>query len=266
MSSVKSDLNCVVNASSQDETRRFSRLRGVLFDKDGTLIDFQRTWGPAIHAVIHALAGGDAEKIRAQAECLHFNVETRRFRATSPIIGGATSHYGPAWALALGRTDLAALRGEIDTLAAAACMDSLTPVGEPARTLQALRTAGLKVGLATNDAEASARRHLAQLELTEMMDFVAGYDSGHGAKPEAGMVLAFAREIGAEPEEIALVGDSLHDLESARAAGAIAVAVLSGVAGREDLAPHADYVVADISVLPALFAIASADSARDSRV
>jgi phosphoglycolate phosphatase len=261
MNSVKSDLNCSVNASSQEATTRFSKLRGVLFDKDGTLIDFQRTWGPAIHAVIHALADGDIAKIRAQAECLHFDIETRRFRATSPIIGGATSQYGSAWALALGRTDLADLRAEIDTLAAAACIESLTPVGEPAEILRALRAAGLKVGLATNDAEASARRHLKQLGLTELMDFVAGYDSGHGAKPDAGMVLAFAREIGAGPEQIALVGDTLHDLESARAAGAIAIAVLSGVASREDLAPHADYVIADIGELPALFAIASGGAA-----
>src|ERR1700733_9985754 len=132
MSSVKSDLNGSVNAAPQDAIRRFSGLRGVLFDKDGTLIDFQRTWGPAIHAVIHALADGDVEKVRAQAECLHFDVETRRFRTTSPIIGGATSQYGSAWALALGRTDFAALRAEIDTLAATACIESLTPVGKPA--------------------------------------------------------------------------------------------------------------------------------------
>jgi len=54
----------------------------------------------------------------------------------------------------------------------------------------------------------------------------------------------------------------LHDLESARAAGAIAVAVLSGVASREVLAPHADYVIADIGELPELFAIASAIATR----
>jgi phosphoglycolate phosphatase len=262
MSSVKSDLNSDVNASPKDAFRRFSKLRGVLFDKDGTLIDFQRTWGPAIHAVIHALAEGDAEKLRAQAECLHFDIEARRFRATSPIIGGSTSQYGSAWALALGRTDFDLLRAEIDTLAAAACIASLTPVGDPAQILISLRAAGLKVGLATNDAEASAHRHLGQLGLTELMDFVAGYDSGHGAKPDAGMVLAFARQIGAGPEQIALVGDTLHDLESARAAGAIAVAVLSGVAAREELAPHADYVVNDISALPALFGIASDDPSR----
>ena len=245
MDSVKAGLNPRVNAS-------LPPLAGVLFDKDGTLIDFQRTWGPAIHAVIHALARGDADKLRAQAECLHFEIETRRFRSTSPIIGGATAQYGPAWAAALGRDDLLALRTEIDELAAVECLTSLTPVGDPVAILRDLRGRGLKLGLATNDAEASARRHLAQLQLTSFMDFVAGYDSGHGAKPEPGMIRAFAREIGVATARVALVGDTLHDLDSARAAGAISIAVLSGVAMREELAPHADFVIADIGELPAL--------------
>ena len=56
------------------------------------------------------------------------------------------------------------------------------------------------------------------------------------------------------PTQIAMVGDSRHDLEAARAAGAVAVAVLSGPADRAALAPLADHVVDDIAALPALFA------------
>src|SRR4051794_31519277 len=97
MKSVKAGLNEGVNVSN-DAARAAPKIKGVLFDKDGTLIDFQLTWGPAIHAVIHALAKGDAEKLRSQAECLHFDVAARRFRASSPIIGGSTAHYGMAWA------------------------------------------------------------------------------------------------------------------------------------------------------------------------
>ena len=78
MTSVKAGLNGAVNALSPSPPRG---LKGVLFDKDGTLIDFQLTWGPAIHVVIHALAKGDSRKVQAQAECLHFDLENRRFRA-----------------------------------------------------------------------------------------------------------------------------------------------------------------------------------------
>jgi phosphoglycolate phosphatase len=68
------------------------------------------------------------------------------------------------------------------------------------------------------------------------------------------MEVAFARQIGVAPQRIAMVGDSRHDLEAARAAGALAVAVLSGPADRAELAPLADHVVDDIAALPALFA------------
>jgi phosphoglycolate phosphatase len=68
------------------------------------------------------------------------------------------------------------------------------------------------------------------------------------------MVEAFARHTGLAAQEIALVGDSTHDLHAARAAGAIAIAVLSGPASREELEPHADYVIGSIADLQALVA------------
>ena len=106
-------------------------LAGVLFDKDGTLIDFHATWGPAVHAMIHALADGDPALVQAQAEALHFSVGTRRFLATSPLIAGSTADYGRRWAEALGRADTDALKCEIDALSAVELLNALTPIGEP---------------------------------------------------------------------------------------------------------------------------------------
>jgi phosphoglycolate phosphatase len=68
------------------------------------------------------------------------------------------------------------------------------------------------------------------------------------------MVEAFVRHTGLSPQEIALVGDSTHDLHAARKAGAVAIAVLSGPATREDLEPHADHVINSIADLPDLVA------------
>lgn len=65
-------------------------------------------------------------------------------------------------------------------------------------------------------------------------------------------MLAFAVRHGLQPGEIALVGDSLHDLHAARAAGATAIAVLSGLATADELSGDADHVIADIMALPEL--------------
>jgi len=53
--------------------------------------------------------------VRAQAEALHFSLEEKRFRTTSPIIAGSSGQYGLLWAQSVGRTDYAAMREEIDT-------------------------------------------------------------------------------------------------------------------------------------------------------
>ncbi len=229
-------------------------IAGVLFDKDGTLVSFEHTWGPATLAVMKALARGDATLLRAQAELLHYSLEHARFLPTSPLIAGSTQDYGRLWATALGRVDLIELKREIDHLTAEESLKSLTPLGRPIETLDALAKMGLRLGLATNDSEASARRHLDALGLSARLEFVAGHDSGHGAKPDPGMIHAFARFLGARPAQVAMVGDTVHDLDSARAAGALAIAVLSGPAPREALEAHADHVIEDITQLPALLA------------
>lgn len=225
---------------------------GVLFDKDGTLIDFHLTWGPAVHATIHALADGDPALVQAQAEALHFSIETGRFLDSSPLVAGSTADYGLRWAKALGRTDLAVLKAEIDALTAAESLRTLTPIAETPAVFSALSGMGLRLGVATNDSERSARRQIEALGVSSFVDFIAGYDSGHGIKPGPGMVLAFADFLGAPASRVLVVGDTLHDISAARAAGAVSVAVLSGPAERPALEPHADHVIAHIGDLPAL--------------
>ncbi len=226
-------------------------LKGLLFDKDGTLIDFDRTWGPATYEVMREMSGGDEAVFRTLADLNHFVVEEKRFLRTSPLVAGTSASYGHLWAQALGRENHPDLHAEMDRRLGEWGLRSMAPIGEPLAVLAELATAGYRLGIATNDAEASALVQAEAMGLVPHLDFVAGYDSGHGEKPEPGMVLAFAQAIGAAPGEVALIGDSTHDLHAARAAGAVAIAVLTGPAPREALEPHADHVVESIAALPA---------------
>ncbi|WP_406856633.1 HAD family hydrolase [Alsobacter sp. KACC 23698] len=226
-------------------------LKGILFDKDGTLIDFDATWGPAAFEVMRTLARGDAAAFSRLVEISDYVLETRTFRRTSPLVAGNSGAFGRDWATALGRTDHDAVAGEIDALFLEHGRKNLKPIGEPLAVIRELLRDGYRLGVATNDAEASALEQAESLGLIPHLDFICGYDSGHGGKPEPGMVLAFARTLGVPPSDIALVGDSTHDLHAARAAGAVAIAVLTGPALRDELEPHADHVVASIAELPA---------------
>jgi phosphoglycolate phosphatase len=237
-----------------------NRLRGILFDKDGTLVDFDRTWGPAVHAVMTILADGDRQRFEALMRVTHYVEDERRFLPTSPLIAGASAAFGPLWAQVLDRRADAAFLTELDRLFREEGLRFLHPIGRPAEVAESLIADGYVLGIATNDTEASARAQARALDLP--MDFFAGYDSGFGAKPKPGMVTAFADHLGVPPSRTAMVGDSPYDLVAARAAGAVAIAVLSGplgVAALEQMAPLADHVVDTIADLPGLFARMDAD-------
>ena len=230
-------------------------LRAILFDKDGTLIDFDATWGPAAYEVMRALAGDDETVFTELVRVSEYVLEERRFLPTSPLVAGSSASYGPLWAQALGRPPSLDLYREMDELFGHFGLRSLSPIGRPAALARTLAERGFRLGIATNDAEASARAQAEALGLLPHLDFIAGYDSGFGGKPHPGMVLAFAEKCAVRPDEVVLVGDSLHDLDTARAAGAISIAVLTGPLGhaaRTELEPHADHVINSIEELPAL--------------
>jgi len=126
----------------------------------------------------------------------------------------------------------------------------LTPAVPLAPLLDSLTRAGVALGVMTNDAEVAARAHLGSAGVLDRFAFIAGFDSGHGAKPSPTPLLAFADAVGRDPAQIAMVGDSTHDLIAGRAAGMRTVGVLTGPATRADLAPLADVVLPDIGHLP----------------
>ncbi|MDQ0470733.1 HAD family hydrolase [Labrys wisconsinensis] len=227
-------------------------LRAILFDKDGTFVDFHSTWSPAAHAVMRRLAAGDEDKLRQLIEVNHFDVETGLIRSTSPMIAQSSADYGVTWASVLGVAADAAFFSRMDGMFREEGLATVAPIGEPTLMLAELRREGYALGVITNDSEAGARAQCDKLGLTAWFDAIIGYDSGHGRKPEPGPILACARRFGVAPGETALVGDTLHDLHAARAAGATAIGVLSGFAGEAELAEHADHVLPDIMALPAL--------------
>jgi phosphoglycolate phosphatase len=240
-------------------TRAPAGLRGLLLDKDGTLFDFQASWGRWTAGFVRRVTDGDAAKALALADSLGIDLATERFRKSSPMIAGTMEVAVAAVRAVMPETDEAALRAQIAVSSAAADQVPVTPL---APLFDRLAAGGLALGVATNDAEAPTRAHLARAGVLERVAFVAGYDSGFGAKPGPGMCAAFCGALGFAPAEVAIVGDSTHDLHSGRAAGLYTIAVLTGPAEAEELAPHADVVLPDIAALPDWLALGGAAAGR----
>ncbi len=222
-------------------------IRAILFDKDGTLFDFQRSWAPWVAGMIDRLSAGDAALAGALAEAWGFDRARKRIRAGSIIVAGDVPQVAAAALPLLAPMRKAALIALLEeTAAGVAAVEQLPLAG----LLDRLARSGVRCGVATNDSEKVARAQLARAGVAGRFDFIAGHDSGFGSKPGPGMCLAFAARLGLTPESIAMVGDSPHDMRAGRAAGMRTVAVLSGPAGAEVLAPHADAVLPDIGSLP----------------
>ena len=217
----------------------------VIFDKDGTLFDFRASWGAFTENLLAALATGPGHAAEL-ARVLGFNPSERLFAKDSIVIGHTTPEIADILHPYLSGISLAGLNARMDALSAATAM---VPAVALRPVLAGLRARGLRLGLATNDTEHPARTHLERAGVLDLFDFVAGCDSGWGGKPAPGQLVAFAGRFGLDPAQVAMVGDSRHDLEAGRAAGMRRVAVLTGIATAADLAPFADVVLPDIAGL-----------------
>jgi len=120
-------------------------IRAILFDKDGTLVDFQRSFGPAVHEVMQHLAGGDHAAYDRLVAASRFVEADQRFLPDSPLIAEPTSVYGALWAAALGRSADAALFAEIDRLLCDATTRHLAAIGDPRALLTALAARGYRL-------------------------------------------------------------------------------------------------------------------------
>ncbi|MDZ4380358.1 MAG: HAD family hydrolase [Parvibaculum sp.] len=229
------------------------RIKGVLFDKDGTLFDYHGTWGPLLAEVATALAGERISLVPAMLAAIGYREATGRFEAGSIAAAGDTFALADAWRTLLERSDREALVARLDGYFAELGPARSIPVTDLRTYFRTMKERGLTLGIATNDVAASAAGTILRFGLSDYIDFAAGYDSGHGAKPGPGMALAFCAASGLAPGEVAVVGDNMHDLEMGRGAGAgLLVGVLTGTSTAADLAPLADHVIADITLLPAL--------------
>jgi phosphoglycolate phosphatase len=227
-------------------------IRAILFDKDGTLIDFAATWPPIYRELAEDLAGGDARLAEAMLIRGGLDRATGRFRAGSALAAGTTAEIADLWFPHLeaeprrgliARIDRAFLEGGLRHSVALVDLPSL---------FGALKRRGLRLGVATNDMTEAAARALARLDAASALDFVIGYDRVRNPKPAGDMVHAFCASCGIAPAEVAVVGDSVHDLAMARAAGAgVAIGVLSGTTERARLAPLADFILDSVADLPA---------------
>lgn len=102
-------------------------------------------------------------------------------------------------------------------------------------TLDELSIRGFRLGLVTSKSRASAMVSLEQHDLLRRLPLVLTADDTQRHKPDPMPLVVAAQHLQMAPHEIAYVGDSIHDLSCANAAGCVAIAALWGPFDPEDL-------------------------------
>ncbi|HEY7083457.1 MAG TPA: HAD family hydrolase [Hyphomicrobiaceae bacterium] len=227
-------------------------IRGILFDKDGTIIDYWRTWVPINRAAALYAASGDAAVADALLRLGGHDPATDCIMPGSPLAAGDAFDVAEAFASHPGIAPADRLVAGIDRIFCTGGAQGSALISGAGETLAELKRRGFRIGLATNDSSAGLEASLASHGILPLFDFTAGCDAGFGSKPDPRMVQGFCVAVGLGRDEIAMVGDAPHDLVMGRAAGvAINVGVLSGTSRRQDLAALADLIVDSINDLPA---------------
>ncbi len=230
----------------------------IIFDKDGTLIDFDLMWGNwtlQLADRLQAFTGLDLRQ--ALCECYGYEPARRKI-----LLDGKLT------CTPMGR--LRELMVEVVTSLGVPVTEALcaadkawyvpdpVTLARPFTDLQQLFTnihkLGIQIAIATTDDRGPTRAMLKALGVEDLVATMVCGDDGIQAKPAPDMVTTIGRRLNVDPCNVMVVGDTVADLEMARSAGAgCAIGVLSGVGSLANLTPLADLLIDTIDTLQESF-------------
>ena len=236
----------------------------VVFDKDGTLLDFEFMWGTLLRSLVAALTAdvSDSEASAANAPApgalaralyndVGYDPRAGRTLPQSPwsmattdqvltILAATLYRHGRPWPAAE-----AVVRAEWARLSAAAAMARLVrPTGDLVALFTGLQAAGIRTAVDTTDDRRATEQALRLLGIAALVDSIACGDDALPPKPAPDRLLATYRKLGVPAAHTVMVGDTAFDLVMGRQAGVgLTDGVLTGAGDRATLAPHADVIL-----------------------
>jgi len=226
----------------------------VIFDKDGTLIDFDVMWAGWTIGLAGALEAATGEPLAGRLyAAFGFRADAGRAEHGSPLGSHSMAELRELTLETVagsGRSPAESERIVAETWRAPDPVGLAVPLADLVSLFEALRASGRRIAVATGDDRGPTARTLDALGIARLVDAIACPDDGHPTKPDPGMLQHLCATLGVAPARTAMIGDSTVDLEMARAAGlGLVVGVLSGVGDRAELAPLADLLLDSVADL-----------------
>lgn len=113
-----------------------------------------------------------------------------------------------------------------------------------AQVLEKLRSAGYKLGLASNNSRKCIEMILVKLGIHGFFDVIVSRDDAVRMKPHEEVVIKAIKRLNVLPRETVYVGDSAVDMIAGKRAGAHVVGITGGADSRERLLENgADFII-----------------------
>jgi phosphoglycolate phosphatase len=225
----------------------------VIFDKDGTLIDFDVMWGGWARVLGDRLDATIRRPVSLDVfATIGFDPSTGRVAPGGPlatatmagieeIVARVLRRWCPSIAAARRATEAAWLVPDPVALAA--------PLADLSMIFGRLRADGRRIAVVTTDDRVPTDSTLRAFGVREAVEAMVCGDDGFPMKPEPDPVFAICQAFRSDPSRVAVIGDTPADIAMGRAAGAgRVIGVRSGIGRDADLA-DADAIIDSIGVL-----------------
>lgn len=207
--------------------------KGVLFDKDGTIINFKKNWKDAIDLFmkkVEEITGKSSDEIQNRLGYSNGDIIPN-----SPIASSSYKEIGDI----LGDFEICReksfLKDEVENFFNNYFDENISKlelIGNVKGLFVNLKNNGFKIGIATSDNLYSTINTLNHFNLYEYIDFI-GTGDNYPSKPNPEILYDFCKINDLNPKDVLVVGDSLVDIELG-SNGLKGIPVLSGTSNTED--------------------------------
>lgn len=223
-------------------------IKGILFDKDGTLVTFSEKWAEATSVIVENYCKGIPSEKRTQKNSILKQLGV----VNGKVIEGGVIAEGSV-------KDIAVIISRATDFLVQEVMEDvkvqylqqlkrdstfITPLGDVHGLFCRLKKLGYIIGVATGDDYMPSVFTMEAIHVMDDLSFIATSDR-YPQKPAADMASAFCERFSLLPEEVIYVGDTETDMQFSKHV-AYGVGVLSGIGTKQTLSRYSDFVVPTI--------------------
>lgn len=193
------------------------KVKGIIFDLDGTLIDSIDIYFTIVEKVLERLNMPSVSRasILAAAESENFNWD---LVLPEELTKRKTEIIDQAWEI-------------VDEIAPPLFEKNVKLMPGADRILKRMASDGLKIGLVTSTRRSYLKIKMKPLKtagVAELFEAIITSDDTRKRKPAADPLIACAQKLRLDPYKCAYVGDTHTDMQAGRAAGMKTIGVLTG--------------------------------------